>query len=185
MVPSIVELPLNSISRFFSEILTSPKWSPVPNKTTGRARAKEIFHIRIFFFLSGEVVVFVLETTQEFLIVRVLTTCICTVSMKILGGITSDFLLPKQVADVDKMRAVSRASAPADKIPDLYVSFPLALATAIALEPGEEGQWEMLDRGELHLVRPKRERPERSLCCTQERSFLSVRRHQCCRTALG
>jgi hypothetical protein len=37
--------------------------------------------------------------------------------------------------------------------PRLYVSFPLALATAIGLEPGEEVQWELLDRGELHLVR--------------------------------
>jgi hypothetical protein len=39
--------------------------------------------------------------------------------------------------------------------PRLYVSFPLALAVAIGLEPGEEVQWELLDRGELHLVRPK------------------------------
>ncbi len=37
--------------------------------------------------------------------------------------------------------------------PRLYVSFPLALAAAIGLEPGEEVQWELLDRGELHLVR--------------------------------
>ena len=39
--------------------------------------------------------------------------------------------------------------------PRLYVSFPLALAAAIGLEPGESVQWELLDRGELHLVRPK------------------------------
>ncbi len=32
--------------------------------------------------------------------------------------------------------------------------FPLALAAAIGLEPGEEVQWELLNRGELHLVRP-------------------------------
>ena len=38
--------------------------------------------------------------------------------------------------------------------PRLYVSFPLALAAAIGLEPGELVQWELLDRGELHLVRP-------------------------------
>ena len=38
--------------------------------------------------------------------------------------------------------------------PRLYVSFPLALAAAIGLELGEEVQWELLDRGELHLVRP-------------------------------
>jgi hypothetical protein len=37
--------------------------------------------------------------------------------------------------------------------PRLYVSFPLALAAAIGLEPGETVQWELLDRGELHLVR--------------------------------
>ena len=34
----------------------------------------------------------------------------------------------------------------------LYVSFPMALAAAIGLEPGDEVQWELLDRGELHLV---------------------------------
>jgi hypothetical protein len=38
--------------------------------------------------------------------------------------------------------------------PRLYVSFPLALAAAIGLEAGEEVQWELLDRGELHLCRP-------------------------------
>jgi hypothetical protein len=37
--------------------------------------------------------------------------------------------------------------------PRLYVSFPLALAAAIGLEAGESVQWELLDRGELHLVR--------------------------------
>ena len=37
--------------------------------------------------------------------------------------------------------------------PRLYVSFPLALAAAIGLEAGEMVQWELLDRGELHLVR--------------------------------
>lgn len=38
--------------------------------------------------------------------------------------------------------------------PRLYVTFPLALAAAIGLEAGEAVQWELLDRGELHLVRP-------------------------------
>ena len=38
--------------------------------------------------------------------------------------------------------------------PRLYVSFPLALAAAIGLEPGEAVQWELLNRGELHLRRP-------------------------------
>jgi hypothetical protein len=37
----------------------------------------------------------------------------------------------------------------------LYISFPMALAAAIGLEPGEEVHWELLDRGELHLVRPQ------------------------------
>ena len=35
----------------------------------------------------------------------------------------------------------------------LYVYFPLPLAAAIGLQAGEEVQWELLDRGELHLVR--------------------------------
>jgi len=39
--------------------------------------------------------------------------------------------------------------------PRLYVSFPLALAAAIGLEPGDTVQWELLDRRELHLVRLK------------------------------
>jgi hypothetical protein len=43
--------------------------------------------------------------------------------------------------------------------PRLYISFPLALAAAIGLEPGEEVQWELLDRSELHLVRPAVEPP--------------------------
>jgi hypothetical protein len=38
--------------------------------------------------------------------------------------------------------------------PRLYVSFPLALAAAIGLAPGETVQWELLDRGELRLRRP-------------------------------
>jgi hypothetical protein len=43
--------------------------------------------------------------------------------------------------------------------PRLYVSFPLALAAAIGLEPGEEVQWELLDRAELHLLRPNPPEP--------------------------
>ena len=39
--------------------------------------------------------------------------------------------------------------------PRLYVYFPLPLAAAIGLEGGEEVQWELLDRGELHLVRTR------------------------------
>ncbi len=41
------------------------------------------------------------------------------------------------------------------KQPRLYVSFPLALAAAIGLDPGDQVQWELLDRSELHLVRLK------------------------------
>ena len=37
--------------------------------------------------------------------------------------------------------------------PRLYVYFPIPLAAAIGLEAGESVQWELLDRGELHLVR--------------------------------
>ena len=44
--------------------------------------------------------------------------------------------------------------------PRLYISFPLALAAAIGLEPGEAVQWELLDRGELHLVRPQIPAPQ-------------------------
>ena len=43
--------------------------------------------------------------------------------------------------------------------PRLFITFPLALAAAIGLEPGEEVQWELLERGELHLVRPKAAAP--------------------------
>lgn len=39
--------------------------------------------------------------------------------------------------------------------PRLYVNFPSALAVAIGLEPGDEVQWELLDRHELHLIRLK------------------------------
>ncbi len=46
----------------------------------------------------------------------------------------------------------------------LYVYFPLPLAAAIGLAPGELVEWELLDRGELHLVRhqlpaPRARRP--------------------------
>jgi hypothetical protein len=51
--------------------------------------------------------------------------------------------------------------------PRLYVYLPLPLAAAIGLRAGESVQWELLDRGELHLVRDKvpppmaRTRPKR------------------------
>ena len=43
--------------------------------------------------------------------------------------------------------------------PRLYVYMPAALAEAIAMEPGEEVEWELLDRGELHLVRKRVPKP--------------------------
>ena len=46
--------------------------------------------------------------------------------------------------------------------PRLYVTFPMALAAAIGLEAGEAVQWELLDRGELHLVRPEVSPPSTS-----------------------
>lgn len=58
-----------------------------------------------------------------------------------------------------------QAIRPKGQTPKLYVYFPLPLAAAIGLEPGEQVEWELLDRGELHLVRkkvpPTRARPRR------------------------
>jgi hypothetical protein len=48
-----------------------------------------------------------------------------------------------------------QASRSKGQQPRFYVSFPLALAAAIGVQPGETVQWELLDRGELHLVRPQ------------------------------
>lgn len=39
--------------------------------------------------------------------------------------------------------------------PRLYVYLPHALVEAIGLEAGEAVCWELLDRGELHLVRSR------------------------------
>jgi hypothetical protein len=47
-----------------------------------------------------------------------------------------------------------QASRSRGQQPRFYVSVPLALAAAIGLKVGESVQWELLDRGELHLVRP-------------------------------
>jgi len=41
----------------------------------------------------------------------------------------------------------------------LYVYFPLPLAAAIGLAAGDEVEWELLDRGELHLVRCRPSKP--------------------------
>jgi hypothetical protein len=45
-----------------------------------------------------------------------------------------------------------QAMRAAKKSPRLFVTFPMALAAAIGLEQGDEVQWELLDRRELHLV---------------------------------
>jgi hypothetical protein len=49
----------------------------------------------------------------------------------------------------------------------LYVYFPLPLAAAIGLQAGEEVQWELLDRGELHLVRTQVPQVQASQRATQ------------------
>lgn len=48
-----------------------------------------------------------------------------------------------------------QAIRPKGQTPKLYVYFPIPLAAAIGLEPGEEVQWELLNRGELHLIRER------------------------------
>jgi hypothetical protein len=42
----------------------------------------------------------------------------------------------------------------------LYINVPVPLAAAIRLEPGEEVEWELLSRDELHLVRHKASKPK-------------------------
>jgi hypothetical protein len=68
-------------------------------------------------------------------------------------------MLEKSLLDSKKMEATYplrvQAMRSRGQKPRLYVSFPLALAAAIGLEPGDEVQWELLDRGELHLLRVK------------------------------
>jgi len=49
--------------------------------------------------------------------------------------------------------------------PRLYVYVPLPLAAAIGLQAGEQVQWELLDRRELHLVRLNPPPP-----CSKQRS---------------
>jgi predicted phosphoadenosine phosphosulfate sulfurtransferase len=39
------------------------------------------------------------------------------------------------------------------KKPRYYVYLPMALASALGLQSGEEVAWELLDRDELHLIR--------------------------------
>ena len=51
-----------------------------------------------------------------------------------------------------KIQAIRRKG----RTPTLYVYFPLPLDAAINLKPGEQVQWELLDRSELHLARQKK-----------------------------
>jgi len=58
--------------------------------------------------------------------------------------------------------------------PRFYVSFPLALAAAIGLEGGETVQWELLNRGELHLVRPEAPPPVTRRRANRKQSRLRI-----------
>ena len=53
--------------------------------------------------------------------------------------------------------------------PRFHVNVPLPLASAIGLAAGEEVEWELLDRGELHLIRmqtpPPRAKAKSSTHC--------------------
>lgn len=44
----------------------------------------------------------------------------------------------------------------------LYVNIPVPLAAAIGMKAGEEVEWELLARGELHLVRHDAPKPSTS-----------------------
>jgi hypothetical protein len=46
-----------------------------------------------------------------------------------------------------------------DQKPQLYLAFPTALVTAIALQPAEAVQWQLLDRRQLRLVRLRSSAP--------------------------
>jgi len=62
-------------------------------------------------------------------------------------------IIPKKMQTTYPVKV--QASRSKGQQPRFYVSFPLALAAAIGVEAGETVQWELLDRGELHLVRPE------------------------------
>ena len=42
----------------------------------------------------------------------------------------------------------------------LYVNIPVPLAAAIGMQAGEQVEWELLDRGELHLIRSNVPKPQ-------------------------
>ena len=68
----------------------------------------------------------------------------------------------KYVIKVQVVRSKTQASR-------YHVNFPMPLAAAIGLEGGEEVQWELLERGELRLVRPQVSAP------SKDRSFAKKR----------
>jgi len=46
-----------------------------------------------------------------------------------------------------------QAIRPKGQKPRFYVTLPMPLAAAIGVQAGEDVEWELLTRGELHLVR--------------------------------
>ncbi len=56
-----------------------------------------------------------------------------------------------------------------NQAPRFYVNIPLPLAAAIGLQGGETVEWELLDRGELHLVRPCAAAPKAQSCSSKRR----------------
>ena len=64
---------------------------------------------------------------------------------------------PKQTGKIEHMQTSYAVKVQAIRSkgqqPQVYVNFPLAFAAAIGLEPGDRVQWELLDGGEVHLVR--------------------------------
>lgn len=59
-----------------------------------------------------------------------------------------------------------QAIRPKGQKPRFYVTLPMPLAAAIGVQAGEDVEWELLTRGELHLIRlspppPKAKRPPR------------------------
>ncbi len=56
-----------------------------------------------------------------------------------------------------------------NQAPRFYVNIPLPLAAAIGLQAGEIVEWELLERAELHLVRPSPAPPKAQSCSPERR----------------
>jgi hypothetical protein len=52
-----------------------------------------------------------------------------------------------------------------------YLFIPIPLAVAIGIEKGEEVEWELIDRNELHLFRPKAPEPSTKKRVQNHRGF--------------